>query len=279
MVLKLADRDQHNERADGRWSPEAERQPDVRVVPIAEITIGDQIRKKMGDLDELAKSIAAVGLLQFPVVSPDLDLIVGQRRIRACQQLGWTELPVHVAEGLDDVAARARAEQDENRCQEELTPSEKQAMARKLAAALAPEAAQRKAATQFRPGGRRLVRRPSGGASRVDKSPGRTVRPILAHRAKDDVAKVVGASPETLRKTKVVVEAESDPDPEVRQVATQAREEMDRTGNVDAAYRKVVETTTYGTKGTTLFRPRPNPSSMDWLRPLVRCATRTRTEA
>jgi hypothetical protein len=227
------------------------------VVRIADIKIGERVRQNMGDLDELAKSIAKVSLLQFPVVGPGLDLIAGERRIRACQQLGWTELPVHIAESLDDVAAQLRAEQDENRCRENLTHSEREAVARKLSIAMAPAAAQRKAATQFQPGGRRLVRRPSSadkdGVDIGDKSPGRHgPGKVTPHRARDEVADVLGTSERTLRKTKVVVDACSDPDPEVRRVAIQAREEMDRTGKVDAAYRKVVEA-----KEQRSTKPRP----------------------
>jgi ParB family chromosome partitioning protein len=237
-----------------RWSPEAERQPDVRVVRIADIKIGERVRKNMGDLDELAKSIAEVGLLQFPVVGPDLGLIAGERRIRACQQLGWTELPVYVTESLDDVAARARAEQDENRCREDLTPSERVAMARKLTAALTSEATQRKATTQFQSGGRRLVRTPSR-----DKSPGRTVRVNYPHRARDEVAKIVGTGERTLLKATTVVEAESDPDPEVRRVATKARQEMDRTGRVDPAHRKVTQAKNHGPAKTKPAAVKPKP--------------------
>jgi MT-A70 len=48
---------------------------------ISEIKIGERFRKEMGDLDEFARSIAEVGLLHEVVVTPDGDLIAGERRI------------------------------------------------------------------------------------------------------------------------------------------------------------------------------------------------------
>lgn len=60
-----------------------------------------------GALNELASSIAEQGLLQPVVVRPKgerFELIVGERRVRACRSLGWTEIPAIVRE-LDDQPA------------------------------------------------------------------------------------------------------------------------------------------------------------------------------
>lgn len=64
--------------------------------PIDSIKIGNRFRKKLGDIEGLAESIQEVGLLQPVVIQPDGTLIAGERRIVACKQLGWTEIPVHV---------------------------------------------------------------------------------------------------------------------------------------------------------------------------------------
>jgi ParB family transcriptional regulator, chromosome partitioning protein len=66
------------------------------VMNIADIKVGKRIRKDMGDLDGLAESIRELGLLQPIVVFPDGSLILGERRLRAVQLLGWKEIPVIV---------------------------------------------------------------------------------------------------------------------------------------------------------------------------------------
>jgi ParB-like nuclease domain len=50
---------------------------------ISEIKIGDRCRKELGDIDELASSIAEVGLLHKIVIRSDGVLIAGERRLTA----------------------------------------------------------------------------------------------------------------------------------------------------------------------------------------------------
>jgi ParB family chromosome partitioning protein len=60
-----------------------------------------------GELDELANSIQANGLLQPLLVRPgpgegmEWELVAGERRLRAVAQLGWSEVPAWVRE-VDD---------------------------------------------------------------------------------------------------------------------------------------------------------------------------------
>lgn len=64
-------------------------------LPISEITVKkDRFRKDFGDIDALAKSINEYGLLQPIVVTETKELLCGERRLRACIQLGWAEIPV-----------------------------------------------------------------------------------------------------------------------------------------------------------------------------------------
>jgi ParB family chromosome partitioning protein len=72
-------------------------------LPIADIRVGRRHRKDMGDIAELAASMAELGLLQAIGVRPNNELIWGERRLRAAQQLGWTTIPVKVMD-LDAVA-------------------------------------------------------------------------------------------------------------------------------------------------------------------------------
>src|SRR4051794_39433936 len=100
-------------------------------LPLDAITVGNRYRRDMGDLDELAATIADVGLLHPVVVRPDGTLVVGERRFRAAQRLGWTEVPVTVVDDLDDDDA-VRAELAENAIRKDFLPSEIDAIRRRL---------------------------------------------------------------------------------------------------------------------------------------------------
>ncbi|MGC1134627.1 MAG: ParB N-terminal domain-containing protein [Nitrososphaeraceae archaeon] len=64
-------------------------------IPIDSIIIRDRTRKDFGDINPLAESISLVGLLQPVVINENNELIEGQRRIKAYEQLGRTEIPVY----------------------------------------------------------------------------------------------------------------------------------------------------------------------------------------
>jgi ParB family chromosome partitioning protein len=61
---------------------------------IADIRIGERIRKDMGDIASLAESIEDLGLINPITVTPDGLLLSGERRLRAAKQLGWKRIPV-----------------------------------------------------------------------------------------------------------------------------------------------------------------------------------------
>jgi len=63
---------------------------------INSIKIGKRFRKDLGDIDALARSINEVGLLHPIVITPDGELLAGQRRLEACKKLGWEEVPVRI---------------------------------------------------------------------------------------------------------------------------------------------------------------------------------------
>ena len=92
----------------------------TRMMRIDDITVGERHRRDLGDIDGLARSIAEIGLLHFPVVRPDGLLIAGERRLAAYRLLGWTEVPVHIVD-LDEVI---RGEFGENACRKNFDPSE-----------------------------------------------------------------------------------------------------------------------------------------------------------
>ena len=58
------------------------------LVRLVEIQIGTRYRQALGDIESLARNIAEMGLLHPIVLSKDLTLIVGLRRLAAFRKLG-----------------------------------------------------------------------------------------------------------------------------------------------------------------------------------------------
>lgn len=113
------------ERANGV----AARAPARLSLPLDAVKIGTRHRGKMGDIDGLARSIKAVGLLHPVVIRPDGLLIAGERRLVACRKLGWAEVPITEVD-LDQVA---RGELAENSDRKDFLPSEIDAIRKALA--------------------------------------------------------------------------------------------------------------------------------------------------
>ena len=67
-----------------------------KTLPLGNIRVGKRHRRDMGDIEGLAASIADIGLLHPITVDEDGRLLAGARRLAACKQLGWKEIPVNV---------------------------------------------------------------------------------------------------------------------------------------------------------------------------------------
>lgn len=67
---------------------------------INEIRVEDRQRIDLGDIDDLAASLARYGLIQPIVVSQDKRLVAGGRRIAAAIKLGWQDIDVVFKEAL-----------------------------------------------------------------------------------------------------------------------------------------------------------------------------------
>lgn len=178
--------------------------------PIFSIRVGTRHRRDLGDVDQLAASIASVGLLHPIVVTPDGALIAGERRLEACRRLGWTDVPVSVIELADIV----RGEFCENTIRKDFTLSEAVAIKRAL------EPAERAQAKE-----RMLAGRPSG---KFPKGNGN-------RRALDKVAKVVGKDRTTIARAEAIVDA-AEAEPEK---FNHLLEQMDRTGRLNGVYRRL----------------------------------------
>lgn len=92
---------------------------------IADIRIGTRHRRDMRDLAGLADDIRVNGLLQPIGITPERDLVFGERRLRACRDvLGWIEIDVRIV-NLPSIVAGEFAE---NEMREDFTASERVAI-------------------------------------------------------------------------------------------------------------------------------------------------------
>lgn len=203
----------------------AQEREGVLMYAIDKIVAVDRHRVALGDIEQLAASIKEVGLLHPIVVTPSGRLVAGFRRLEACRRLGRKRVPVTITTSLTDARALLVAERDENTCRLDMTPSEKVSLGRALEELERPRAKERQAHGQTAPGR-------NAGEKFTQASKGKTA---------DIVGAAVGMSRPTYERAKLVVEACEDKTlpPGVREIAQEARDEMDRTGKVLPAYDKV----------------------------------------
>lgn len=201
--------------------------PDV--MDVATIKVENRTRKELGDLDDLIASIRSVGLLHPIVVDESGRLIAGARRLEACKRIGMTEVPVHVVKDFGDATRRLIAERDENTCRLAMTPSERVEIGAALEEMERPKAAERKAATQAKPGHGRV------GAENFTAPEKQRIH----GETRDIIGAAVGMSGVTYQRAKAVVTATKSPDPKIRAAAEAAKAEMDSTGKVTPAYESV----------------------------------------
>ena len=164
-------------------------------VAVDSVRVQDRYRGDLGSLDDLCESIRAVGLLHPIVVTRDLRLVAGQRRLEAVRLLGWSEVPATFVSGLGEASALLVAERDENTCRKPMTASELYALGKALEELERPKARERQAHGETAPG-KRLgsddPKRSTGGrtyevvAPAVDMSPAQWKRlKHIGDRAKE----------------------------------------------------------------------------------------------
>jgi ParB/RepB/Spo0J family partition protein len=178
--------------------------------PISRIIVGKRNRRSTGDVSSLAASIADVGLLHPIVVRPGGLLIAGERRIRACEQLGWPTIAVHIV----DLAEVVRGELAENVEREPFLPSEIEAIRREL-----------------EPIEKAAARRRMSEGGKV----GKLSLPSDAGKAADKIGAFAGISGRQVEKiAAVVAAAEAEPEKYGKLAA-----DMDRTGLVNGPYKRL----------------------------------------
>lgn len=194
------------------------------IVSVEAIRVEDRARREYRGIDSLAASIDGSGLLHPIVVTPELRLIAGGRRLEAVKALGWERVPVTISPSLTDMSLALQAESDENTEREPLKPTEAADLARKIESALKPLAAKRQS-----PGTNQHTE--VAGNLPATKEP----------RPRDVAAKAAGASATTIRKVQAVQEVIASPQTPapIREIAKAALTEIDATGKVDAGHKKV----------------------------------------
>jgi len=101
------------------------------LININQIKISNRIRKDFGNVEELANDIKENGLINPPVLTPDYTLIAGERRIKACNLLGYNQIEVNIMT-VRDYEHQLKLEISENENRKEFSFSERIDWAKKL---------------------------------------------------------------------------------------------------------------------------------------------------
>jgi ParB family chromosome partitioning protein len=108
-------------------------------IQINEIDTAGRFRQDFGDIDGLAESIAALGLLQPIVIDTENRLVCGERRLRAFKSLGRETIPARVV----DIESVIAGEMAENEVRKDFTRSERVAIGKAIEARIGNRAGQR----------------------------------------------------------------------------------------------------------------------------------------
>lgn len=101
------------------------------LVDIEKVKVGDRIRKDMGNLEELSEDIKKNGLINPPVVTPDYELIAGERRLQAMKELGYKQVEVRVMT-VENAEHKLNLEINENENRKDFNKAERIEYARQL---------------------------------------------------------------------------------------------------------------------------------------------------
>src|SRR3990167_8260500 len=80
--------------------------PLMTTISLDKIHWDKRFRADLGDLELLTESIREKGLIQPITVTPDFELLAGERRVTAARAAGLTEIPVLIREKKDALDAR-----------------------------------------------------------------------------------------------------------------------------------------------------------------------------
>jgi ParB/RepB/Spo0J family partition protein len=101
----------------------------LKEIKIADIQVGHRHRRDLGDLTSLADSIRQEGLLQPIGVTSKLELVFGERRIRAVRDILKKKT---ILARIVDVSSILAGEYAENEIRKDFTSSERVAIAKAI---------------------------------------------------------------------------------------------------------------------------------------------------
>jgi len=200
----------------------------VTTIAIANVQVADRHRGDLGDLGGLADSLRELGQLQPIVVTSDLRLIAGGRRLAAARSLGWSEIDAKIASDLSGAAALLRAERDENTCRKAFTLTEEHSLYEALLALQSPGFAE-----------------PVAAAEQNGNRPSSMSEPGPSGRTRQSVAEIVTGTAgrhKTLEKIGEIKRIANDPSrsESLRIKAHEALAEIDRTESVAGPHKRVM---------------------------------------
>src|SRR3990167_11192605 len=80
--------------------------PTMTTIPLDKIHWDKRFRADLGDLELLTESIREKGLIQPITVTPEFELLAGERRVTAARAAGLSEIPALVRPKADAIDAR-----------------------------------------------------------------------------------------------------------------------------------------------------------------------------
>ncbi|OHD15358.1 MAG: hypothetical protein A2086_04355 [Spirochaetes bacterium GWD1_27_9] len=94
-------------------------------IMLNEINVDERkrLRKELGDMSTLMRSMSKYGLLQPVVVDKNYNLLAGYRRYLSAKQLGWSYIDAVVVDAKDKIS-KLEVEMDENLVRKEFTYDE-----------------------------------------------------------------------------------------------------------------------------------------------------------
>jgi len=90
------------------------------LLDIETIIVGERFRQDYKDLESLCESIREKGLIHYPSIDGDNNLIAGGRRLEALRRLGWKQIPVTRRHFVTPIQLR-ELELEENLQREDMT--------------------------------------------------------------------------------------------------------------------------------------------------------------
>lgn len=177
-------------------------------IKISSIIITNRTRKDLGDITSLAESVCSVGLMQPVVINEKNELIDGQRRIEAFIQLGKTVIPFYQV-NLEQIFL---GEFHANSNRKDFTPSERVAISNAVEKYLEVHSRRSGRPRSHTTESNKVSVNSKSSKNNVVKLTTFPSSPLsynyrLTGRIKDNIAKYLGVSRNTLEKEKKLIEA------------------------------------------------------------------------